>query len=431
MSFNPIKDKLPPNLFLRNKFLRNKFPFFSSQNSDGLNMAYLDSAATAQKPEEVINFITDFYSNKNASVHRGIYELAENVSNEFESVRGKVAKFINTKFSEEIIFNSGTTAGINFIADAWGRNEIGPGDNILITQAEHHSNLLPWQRLAKRTGATLSFIPINNKTFLLDFDESLITKNTKLVAITHSSNVLDYVWKEGDLERLIKKAHSVGAKVLLDGAQSVAHQKVDLQKLDVDFFVFSSHKIAGPTGAGVLFIKKELHNQVEPYQVGGGMVQSVSISGDSVWLKAPNKFEAGTPPIAQVIGLGKAIDFFESNINFDDLKNHEAKLCSELIDFLSNQDGVKILGNKETLSEKGHVVSCELSDVHAHDMAAKLGESGVAVRAGNHCAQPLHDALGVGASLRISFFCYNTMDDVIKFKDAFLQAKKFFLGESL
>ena len=181
------------------RLIKDKFPFFSSPNSDGRRMAYLDSAATAQKPEEVINFITDFYSNKNASVHRGIYELAENVSNEFEGVRGKVAKFLNAESCEEIIFNSGTTSGINFVADAWGRKEIGPGDNILVTQAEHHSNLLPWQRLAKQVGATLSFIPINKKTYSLDFDESLITENTKLVAVTHSSNVLGSVWKDGDL----------------------------------------------------------------------------------------------------------------------------------------------------------------------------------------------------------------------------------------
>ena len=378
-------------------------------------LVYLDNGATTQKPYQVIENIKEFYEKYNSNVHRSIHELGEGATSFYEDARQKVATFINAE-QEEIVFTSGTTESINFVADAWLRENIKKDDEIVVTQAEHHANFLPWLRVAQEIGAKIRFIELDKETFSFDnFDpetSDLINEKTKLVAITHSSNVLGDVWDEenNQLERLIKKSHQVGAKVLLDCAQTVGRRKIDVKKLDVDFLVFSGHKMLAPTGIGVLFIKKDLFDVVRPYRVGGSMVEGVTFS-NAEWRKAPNKYEAGTPPISQAIALGCAIDYL-NKIDFDELKKHEAKLCDRLIDGLQKIEGLKILGNVDQLKKSGHLVCFNVDGMHAHDISALVSNDGIAVRSGNHCAQPLHQLLGVDAGLRVSFYLYNTVQDV-------------------
>jgi len=392
------------------KRVRKAFPFFKNSSH-----VYLDSAATAHKPDQVIKAMIDFYTHDNANVHRGVHGMGETATELYEASREKVQKFINATSSSEVIFTSGTTEGVNFVADVWVRSQVKSGDEIVITAAEHHANFLPWQRLAQHTGAILKVIPVNHKTFQIDTDfEKHITQKTKLVAVTMDSNVLGPIWPNGlsDIKNIITQAHSVGARVLLDAAQFVVHDKLDVQNFGADFVVFSGHKMCGPTGIGVLYINKDLHDKIEPYQVGGSMVYSASRDGSS-WDKAPHKFEAGTPPIAQAIGLGAAIDFL-SNISFDAVKKHEASLCKKFIEGLEKIDGIKIIGNKDRLCKEGHLVTFTIDGCHPHDVASLLGDRGIMLRAGHHCAQPLHNDFGVAASLRASFYHYSTQDDVTK-----------------
>ena len=393
--------------------VKKDFPFFSKKNAQ--KCIYLDNAATTQKPEVVINAVADFYRFQNANPYRGIYPLAENATTLYEKARETVASFINAARAEEIVFTSGTTESINFVSSTWAETHIKKGDSIVITQVEHHANILPWQRLAEKTGAQLRFISFDTNNFdtnnfSLSIPENIIDETTKLVAVTHYSNVLGPVWQGGQLEALIKHAHSVGAKVLLDAAQSVPHGGVDVQTLNSDFLVFSGHKMGGPTGIGVLYIKKELHDVVSPYQVGGSMVHSVTFD-DARWANAPQKFEAGTPPIAQAVGLAAAVNYIKK-IDYKKIHAHERVLCNQLLDGLQKIPGVRILGNTELLRANGHLVSFVVDGIHAHDLAAFLGYKGIAVRAGHHCAQPLADMLGIDASLRVSFYLYNTEHDV-------------------
>jgi cysteine desulfurase/selenocysteine lyase len=392
------------------KKIRYDFPFFGTKDASK-GLVYLDSAATSQKPNAVIDALYDFYVNQNASVHRGVYQLSEQATTNYEATRRLVAQFINAADPSEIVFNSGATEGINSIADTWGRQTLKAGDEILLTHAEHHSNFLPWQRLAAQSGATLRFIPLNSDTFEFENPQDYLSKKTKLVALSPVSNVLGSVWTTEALKAFIAKAHSLGARVLLDACQSVSHERLNVQDLNADFVVFSGHKMLAPTGIGVLYIKKELHDSIEPYRLGGGMVHSAGLEKSS-WRAFPEKFEAGTPPIAQVIGLGAAIKYFNENINFEELADHEAALTSRLLDGLLEFDSLEILGNIETLKLKGHLVSFVIPGVHAHDLASFLDMRGVMVRAGNHCAQPLFDLLGHDAALRVSFHCYTTMEDV-------------------
>ena len=305
--------------------IRKDFPILSKV-IDSKQLIYLDNAATTQKPNFVIDFISDFYKNHNANILRGVYPLAEQATMMYENARQKIAKFINASDVCEIIFTSGTTEGINFISDSWAENSLKPGDEILLTEAEHHANFLPWVLLAEKTGAKLKFIKINPETFKLEFSDDLITEKTKFVAITHSSNVLGNIWQKNQLEKIIKKSHEVGAKVLLDAAQTVPHQKIDIQKLNPDFLVFSGHKMLGPTGVGILYVKKEIQDEVKPYKVGGSMVHS-AVAKSPTWVESPAKFEAGTPPIAQAIGLGAAVDYINENI--DPLNIELKKLAAE------------------------------------------------------------------------------------------------------
>jgi len=399
--------------------IRLDFPILNKKHDFG-SLVYLDSGATAQKPAQVINSVVNFYENFNSNVYRGVYQLGENATTMYEKARDKVASFINAADPSEIIFTGGTTEGLNFVADTWAAANISEGDEILLTEAEHHANFLPWKHLATKTGAKLRFIKIDKNSFkLLPEEGNLINEKTKLVSLIHFSNVLSNVWQENQLENLIKKAHQVGAKVLLDAAQSVPHKKIDIQSLNADFFVFSGHKMLGPTGIGVLFIKKELHGDVEPYQFGGSMVRS-AVAPIPTWNDPPQKYEAGTPPIAQAIGLGAAVDYLKENVDFDELKTHEAKLCAKLVDGLQEMKGIHILADLGEIKKKGHLVSFWVDDIHVHDLAGFLGPKGISVRAGHHCAQPLSVAFNIQATLRVSFYLYNNEPDV----DAFLRGLK-------
>jgi cysteine desulfurase / selenocysteine lyase len=389
------------------KVLRADFPILSQQ-INGYPLIYGDSASTSQKPQQVIDALVDFYTTSNANVFRGIHTLAERATQQYEDARKKVANFIGAR-TDEIVFTRGCTSGINFIAATWGNEHINQGDEIVITELEHHSNLVPWQQLVQRKGAVLKYISVLPDG-TLDFSslDTIITKKTKLVSVIDVSNA---VGTHNDIATIITHARAVGARVLIDAAQSVAHQKTDVKKIQCDFLVFSGHKLLGPTGIGVLFIKKEIQDQVSPYEFGGGMVENVTLS-HATWARAPHKFEAGTPSIAQAIGLGAAIDYIQQHINFDDLQRHEAQLCTRLIEGLERIKRVRILGPVSELKQKGHLVSFLIDDIHAHDVAAFLDSKGIAVRAAHHCAQPFAHKLGYDASVRVSFYAYNTLDEV-------------------
>lgn len=389
------------------KNIRKDFPILSKK-VDGHQLVYLDNAATSQKPQSVIDAITNFYTEHNSNIHRAIYTLGEETTTLYEQARAKVAQFINADPSE-IIFTKGTTESINLVASTWAQQHIAKGDEILISQMEHHSNMIPWQQCAQKKGAVLKYIPVTPDG-KLDYTAlpSLLSKKTKLVAVTHVSNVLG---TRNDIAQIIKAAHSVGAKVLIDAAQSVLHEPIDVKKLTCDFLAFSGHKMLGPTGIGVLYIKKDLHDQMPPYQFGGGMVYEAD-SFTASWQKAPQKFEAGTPPIAQAVGLAAAIEYMQKNISFDALQKHEAALCSQLIEGLSSLKKVRILGPIEQLKKSGHLVSFTIDGMHPHDSAAALSKKGICVRAGNHCAQPLAKLLQISGSVRASFYVYNTPEEV-------------------
>lgn len=392
------------------KDIKKDFPLLNKKINNH-SLIYFDSAATSQKPRQVIDAVTHFYESQNSTIHRAVYAFGEQATTLYEQARNTVAEFINADV-HEIVFTKGATESINAVATGWALDHLKHGDEILLTQMEHHANLLPWQQVAKRNGVVLKFIPVlSDGTLDLSSLDELITKKTKLVSCVHVSNALG---THNDIETIIKKAHIVGAKVLIDAAQSIAHQKIDVKKINCDFLVFSGHKIVGPTGIGVLYIKKDLHDQMQPYEFGGGMVYEVDYTTAS-WLKAPHKFEAGTPPIAQAIGLGAAITYIQKNIDFEQLKNHESKLCAVLINGLQKNNKITILGPIEQLKTQGHLVSFVVEGMHAHDVATYLSNYGICVRAGHHCAQPLAKLMGIQASVRASFYAYNTLEEVEKF----------------
>lgn len=392
-----------------NKFkkLRADFPILA-QKVNGNSLVACDNASTTHKPQSVIDALVHFYTTTNANIYRGIHLFAEQATSAYEAARSKVANFIGAD-PAEIVFTRGCTSGINFVAATWGQDNIQAGDEIVMTELEHHANLLPWQRIAQKNGAVLRFIPIfpDGSVDLSSLD-SIITNKTKMVSVIHVSNAIG---THVDITTIIARAKEVGARVLIDAAQSVPHQKINVAQLGCDFLVFSGHKLLGPTGIGVLYIKKELHEQLPPYEVGGGMVEDVDCT-HATWAPAPQKFEAGTPPIAQAIGLGAAIDYLQANINFDDLAAHEAQLCTRLIEGLSSIPGVRILGPIAELKQKGHMVSFLVENTHSHDVAAFLDSRGISVRAGHHCAQPFAKKLGYDASVRVSFYFYNTLEEV-------------------
>src|SRR3990167_6995212 len=382
---------------------RDFFPIFKNRP----DLIYLDNGATTQKPDRVVNAISEYYLRGNSNIKRGIYSLAEDTTELYESAREKVAKFINAD-PEEIVFTSGTTEGINFIADSWAKNNLSKGDEIVITKLEHHSNFLPWQRLAKNNNLVLKIASIKDGQLDYDSCKKLLNNKTKLVAITHQSNVTGEIIDIQRIKDLINK-YAKNSKLLVDAAQIVAHKKVDVKKIGCDFLVFSAHKMFGPTGVGVLYINKNL--EFEPYKVGGGMVFEVSDT-DSNWLNAPHRYEAGTPPIAEVIGLGAAIDFINENINFDKLEKYEFELTDYLVNELVKIKEIESIISPELF--KKHLVTFNINNFHAHDVAAYLDKFGICVRAGNHCAQPLHNALGINSSVRVSFSAYNNLYEVEK-----------------
>lgn len=390
--------------------IRNDFPLLKKK-INGNELIYFDNAATSQKPQAVIDALTSFYTEHNNNIHRGIYQTAEETTQLYESARKTVAHFINAH-PQEIVFTKGTTEGINFVAQAWGTHQLNPGDEIVLSELEHHSNIIPWLQLAQEKKLTIRYIPVKSDgTLDLSNLSSIITHKTKLVSCLQVSNALGTTV---DIQTIIDAAHAIGARVLIDAAQSIAHKPLDVKKNKVDFLVFSGHKMMGPTGIGILYIKKELHEQTHPYQYGGGMPYEVGYHAVT-FAKAPHKFEAGTPPIAQAIGLAAAIDYITKKIDFSQLEKHEAALCAKLLEGLSKHTSIRILGPIKQLKESGHLVSFAIHGMHAHDIADYLGKQGICVRAGHHCAQPLAKKLGYQSSVRASFYAYNTLEEVEKF----------------
>tara|TARA_B100001765_G_scaffold39848_1_gene22531 strand:- start:527 stop:1762 length:1236 start_codon:yes stop_codon:yes gene_type:complete len=384
--------------------IREDFPVLH-QMVNGKPLVYLDNAATTQKPQAVIDALVRYYSADNSNVHRGVHTLSQRATEDYDSGRSKVRQFLNAASDEEIIFVKGTTDGINLVAHSYARHHLGEGDEIIISTMEHHSNIIPWQVLCQEKGAHLRVIPISDAgELLMDEYESLLSSRTKLVAITHVSNVLGTV---NPIKQIVEMAHSQGVPVLVDGAQATPHMPVDVQKLGCDFYVFSGHKIYGPTGIGVLYGKAELLEAMPPYQLGSDMIKSVTFER-TVYNDLPYKFEAGTPNIAGVIGMGAAIDYL-TEIGMDRIDNYEHGLLEYGTECLSGIDGVKIVGNAPG---KASVLSFVMDCAHPHDIGTILDTEGVAIRTGHHCAQPLMNRYGVPATARASLSFYNTRDEV-------------------
>ncbi|MED4588666.1 cysteine desulfurase [Priestia flexa] len=397
--------------------IRKQFPILD-QEVNGHPLVYLDSAATSQKPIQVIEALNKYYREYNSNVHRGVHTLGTMATDGYEGAREKVRKFINAKSTEEIIFTRGTTTALNIVAASYGRANLQPGDEIVITYMEHHSNIIPWQQVAKATGATLKYIDLTEDHALsLETVKETITPDTKIVSVMHVSNVLGAI---NPVKEIAKIAHQHGAIMIVDGAQSTPHMKVDVQDLDCDFFAFSGHKMCGPTGIGVLYGKKELLEKMEPVEFGGEMIDFVNLY-DSTWKELPWKFEGGTPIIAGAIGLGAAIDFLEE-VGLDNILAHEHKLANYALDRLSEVEGITIYGPKE----RAGVVTFNLDDVHPHDVATVLDAEGVAVRAGHHCAQPLMKYLNVSSTARASFYLYNTEEEIDQLVSSLIKTKEYF-----
>ena len=390
--------------------IRKDFPILKRKVRDNKPLVYLDNASTTQKPKQVIDALTNYYNNYNANIHRSVYSIAEEATEAYEKVRDKVAKFLNISKREEIIFVRGTTEGINLVAYAWGRKHIKEGDIIVTTEYEHHSNIVPWQLLVKEKGAKLEYIEINdNGELILDqLDKYLATGKVKLVVFSLMSNVLGTI---SDAEKIISKCHEAGVKTLVDAAQAVPHMSVDVTKLGCDFFAFSAHKMLGPTGIGVLWVRKSVLETMDPFHGGGDMIREVH-KYETTWNDLPYKFEAGTPNIAGVIGFGSAIDYL-SQLGMETVRKHEMELTQYALDKMSQIKGIVIYGPKD-VSKRGGVISFNFHDVHPHDVATIVDREGIAIRSGHHCAQVLMEKLNVAATNRASFYIYNTKQDVDK-----------------
>ena len=384
--------------------IREDFPILD-QMVNGKPLVYLDNAATTQKPQVVIDALVNYYTSDNSNVHRGVHTLSQRATEDFDMGRSKARQFLNAGSDQEIIFVKGTTDGINLVAQSYARPNLGEGDDIIISTMEHHSNIIPWQVLCQEKGAHLRVIPISDAgELLIDEYEKLLTPRTKLVAITHVSNVLGTV---NPIEQIVEIAHNRGVPVLVDGAQAVPHMAVDVQKLGCDFYVFSGHKIYGPTGIGVLYGKSELLEAMPPYQLGSEMIKSVTFE-HTIYNDLPFKFEPGTPHIAGVIGMGAAIDYL-NGIGMDRIDAYEHDLLEYGMECLSGIDGVQLIG---TAPGKSSVMSFVMDSAHPHDIGTILDTEGVAVRTGHHCAQPLMHRFGVPATARASLSFYNTKDEI-------------------
>ncbi|WP_314591722.1 cysteine desulfurase [Paenibacillus terrigena] len=397
--------------------IRKLFPILD-QEVNGHPLVYLDSAASSQKPISVIEAVKQYYEHDNANVHRGVHTLGSRATDAYEGAREKVAQFINAKRSEEIIFTRGTTTALNLVASSYARLNCQEGDEIVITPMEHHSNLIPWQQTAKATGATLKYIPLQpDGTIHLSDVEQIITDRTKVVSMTYVSNVLGVV---NPVKQVAEIAHRHGAVMVVDGAQSTPHMKVDVQDLDCDFYAFSGHKMCAPTGIGVLYGKKSLLNNMEPIEFGGEMIDEVGLY-ESTWKEIPYRFEGGTPIIAGAVGLGAAIDFLEE-IGMDEIERHEQQLTAYAMDRLSEIEGITIYGPQK----RAGLVTFNLGDVHPHDVATVLDAQGIAIRAGHHCCQPLMRWLEASSTARASLYLYNTEEDVDRLVKGLIQTKEYF-----
>ena len=384
--------------------IRNDFPAFRSKKK---NFIYLDSASTSQKPQSVIDTVSSYYSSYAANIHRALYEIGEKATNKYEGVRDKVKQFMNVPDSHSIIFSRSTTESINLIAYAWGAKNISQNDHILITEMEHHSNIVPWQLLASRSNAPLDYISLKNDGMLeLESFKKKISSKTKILSISHQSNVFGTV---NPINEIIDEAKKVDAITVIDGAQAVPHMKVDIEDLGCDFYAFSGHKMLGPTGVGVLIGRKNILEEMDPFMGGGEMINTVNMD-KSTWNDVPWKFEAGTPNIAQVIGLGAAIDYIEE-IGIENIHQYEQELLKYGLDILSQDENITLYGNPTT---RGAVIPFNVKKIHPHDLAKFLDTDGICIRAGHHCAQPIMNKLKITATARASFYIYNTRNDIEK-----------------
>ena len=398
--------------------MRAQFPILSRE-VHGKPLVYLDSAASAQKPLSVLKAMDDVYQGHYANVHRGLHMLSEESTDAYEATRGKVASLINAPSPEEVVFTSGATMSLNIIARSWGGTFLNAGDEILISVADHHANIVPWQMIAQEKGAVIKAVPVaEDGAVSLDEIKSMITAKTKIVSLPHVSNVLGTVFP---VEEIAKAAHAVGAIFVVDGCQGVVHMPVDVQAIGCDFYVFSGHKLYGPSGMGVLWSKMEVLREMPPFLGGGDMIDRVSIES-STYAEPPQRFEAGTPPIVEVIGLGAAIDFVQS-IGMDKIRDHEMELISYAHQQLSSVEGLTLVG---TAAGKSGVVSFTMDCAHPHDISTIVDRKGVAIRAGHHCAQPLMDFMGLSSTARASFGVYSQKEDVDALVDALGTVRKIF-----
>lgn len=398
---------------------RARFPILDRTVRDGKKLVYLDSAATTQKPVQVLDCVRDYYLTMNANVHRGIHRLAELATESYEQSRERVAEFLHAPESRSIVFTRGTTESINIVAHSWGRANLKPGDVILATEMEHHSNLVPWQMMAEATGAVLRFIPVTPSGELaMDELPRLLDAKVKLVAVTHMSNVLGTI---NPVEQIIAEAHRVGAVVLIDGAQTAPYMPVDVQQLDCDFFVFSGHKVMGPTGIGVLYARASILEKMPPFLGGGEMISKVTLE-KSTWAEIPQKFEAGTPNISGAIGLGAALEVL-MGVDREGARRHDDELVTYAITQMREIKGLKIYGEA---ARRGGAISFAMAGVHPHDIAHFVDQDGIAVRAGHMCAQPLIRKLGETALTRASLYFYNTREDIDALVTSLRRVKGFF-----
>jgi len=400
--------------------LRKDFPILQRETSNGVRLVYLDSTATSQKPLPVIEAMNAYYRRSNANIHRGVHTLAEEATALYEEAREKIARFINAPSARQVIYTRNTTEAINLVAYAWARANLRAGDLVILTEMEHHSNLVPWQMLQAERGIELDFIPVTEAGLLdLDAYQALLSRTPKLVAFTHMSNVLGTINPAAEIIRL---AHAAGAVTLVDAAQSVPHLKVDVQALDADFLAFSAHKMCGPTGIGALYGKAELLEAMPPFLGGGDMIKEVKLRSFRA-NSLPHKFEAGTPAIAEAVGFGAAVEYLTS-IGMDAIAAHEHEITAYALERLEEIPGVRVFG--PDAAHKGGVAAFTLDGIHPHDVAQILDKDGIAVRAGHHCAQPLHEKFGIPATSRASFYLYNTKEEVDLLVNGIYKVKRLF-----
>ena len=400
--------------------LRAEFPVLS-QEVEGHPLVYLDNAATSQKPQCVVDAITTYYERDNANVHRGIHELSRRATIAYEEARGKLARFFGSQDPGELVWTRGTTEAINLVAGSWGVETLREGDEILLTTMEHHSNIVPWQLVAHRTGASLRYIEMDEQgRLILDDLPKLLTERTRIVAVSHISNALGTV---NPVREIVEQAKKVGALVLVDGAQAAPHRRVDVKELGCDFYAFSGHKMCGPTGSGGLWARRELLESMPPYHGGGEMIRIVS-RNESTWAEIPHKFEAGTPNIAGAIALGVAADFLDE-VGFDAIAQHEREILAYALERLDDLGGVQVYGPTD-LDERSGVIAFNMGDAHPHDISTILDSKGIAIRAGHHCAQLVMQHFGISATARASFYLYNTTEDVDRFVEGLASVQDIF-----